>query len=356
MKSVVAIEDASKGVREAIDRALVAADWKKAIPAGADVSLKVNLGWDLFIPGSITSPLVAEHLIEAIRSHVGKIYVVEADQVLENIERAFHDSGMADVCKRTGATWVNMTNGRTVPVETPENRVLKTINVPWVLHETKLITVPVMKTHAKTGITGSIKNQWGCLPKMRHEYHLVLDDALGDLNYVIRPALAVMDATVGLEGNGPKSGWPRIADRILCSRDPVALDTVQATVMGIDPKTIHHLDVCAQRGIGTNDLDQIEVRQPASMPALAPFVPAKHNAVSFVETVLRKSVLKKLVFNTPLFQVPLMGAKNYYRIWAWRKGAEAWAEVLAHPIYGPQWRHLTPPWPTKPHATSEVRT
>ena len=41
-----------------------------------------------------------------------------------------------------------------------------------------------------------------------------LDDALADLNSVVTPVLAVMDGTVGLEGNGPKSGWPRLADRL----------------------------------------------------------------------------------------------------------------------------------------------
>ncbi len=56
------------------------------MPQGADVALKVNLGWDLFIPGSITSPLVTEALIGAIRDHVGTIYMVESDQVLEDVE------------------------------------------------------------------------------------------------------------------------------------------------------------------------------------------------------------------------------------------------------------------------------
>src|ERR1017187_2381543 len=161
---------------------------------------------------------------------------------------------MADVCRRTGATWLNLSNERTVRVDRPDNVVLKRIDVPWVLRDTLLITVPVMKTHAKTGLTGALKNQWGCLSKMRHEYHLVLDDALADLNSVVRPHLSLMDATIGLEGNGPKSGHPRVADRILCSTDPVALDTVQAQIMGLDPAAIRHLGLCAARGIGTNDL------------------------------------------------------------------------------------------------------
>ena len=79
-RAVVAVQEVRGDVRDAVRRALLAADWTRFVARGADVSLKVNLGWDLFIPGSITSPLVLEALIEEIRDHVGRIYVVEADQ------------------------------------------------------------------------------------------------------------------------------------------------------------------------------------------------------------------------------------------------------------------------------------
>lgn len=340
--SVVALQPVEGDVRAAVRRALDAAEWTRFVPAGADVSLKVNLGWDLFIPGSITSPLMVEALIEEIRPHVGRIFMVESDQVLEDIEKAFHLSGMADVCRRTGVAWVNMSRAETVPVEAPDNVVLKRIDVPRILRETLLITVPVMKTHAKTVLTGAIKNQWGCLSKMRHEYHLVLDDALADLNTVMRPTLAVMDGTIGLEGNGPKSGRPRVADRILCSADPVALDTVAAVNMGIDPATVRHLACCAARGIGTGDLSRIEVRGLDPAASRIAFRPARHNAVSLVETILRKSLFKKLFFNTPIFGVCLWGAKRYYRWWTRFYAEGCWNEARAHPVYGPQWRGLSP--------------
>jgi uncharacterized protein (DUF362 family) len=347
-RSIVAVQPVEGDVRLAVRAALRAAEWTRFVPRGADVSLKVNLGWDLFIPGSITSPLVAEALIEEIRDHVGVIHVVESDQVLEDIDRAFHRSGMADVCRRTGARWVNMTHSPTVSVEASGNTVLRQVEVPRILRDTVLITVPVMKTHAKSVITGAIKNQWGCISKMRHEYHLVLDDALADVNHVMRPALAVMDATVGLEGNGPKSGRPVIADRILCSGDPVALDTVQALTMGIDPATVRHLARCAERGIGTNDLERIEVRGLDPVAHRIVFAPARHNAVSLVETVLRRSFLKRLFFNTPIFRACLAGAKVYYRIWTLRHASRYWDEVEAHPVYGPQWRRLQRPWKRAP--------
>jgi uncharacterized protein (DUF362 family) len=336
--STVAVERVQGDVGAAVRRALEAADWTRAVPRGADVALKVNLGWDLFIPGSITSPLFAEALIGAIRDHVGRISMVESDQVLEDVERAFHESGMVDVCRRTGVAWVNMTRGTSVRHEEPRNVVLKRVEVPRILKEAVLITLPVLKTHAKTRISGALKNQWGCIGTMRHEYHLVLDDALADLNQVLRPALAVMDGTVGLEGDGPKSGWPRIANVVLCSRDPVAIDTVQAMLMGIDPASVGHLASCAARGIGTADPGRIDISGTPLAEVRQAFRTARHNPVSLVETLLRRSFMKRLFFNTPIFRVCLWGAKLYYRQWAIRNRRRALDEVLAHPLYGPQWR------------------
>jgi uncharacterized protein (DUF362 family) len=341
IRSVVAVEPVRGDVRLAVARALRAVDWKRAIPAGSDVVLKVNLGWDMFIPGSITSPLVAESLILEIRDHVGRIRMVEADQVLEDVEKCFHASGMAAVCERTGVEWVNMSRAPFVVLEHPGNAVLRHVEIPRLLTESALITLPVMKTHAKTGITGALKNQWGCLNEMRHEHHLVLDAALADLNSVVRPVLALMDGTVGLEGNGPKSGSPVIADRILCSTDPVALDTIQAISMGIDPASVTHLARCAERGIGTNDRQRIDVLGPPPEENAVHFKPARHNAVSALETLLRRSLFKKLFFNTPLFKLCLAGAKCYYRLWTLLYAGAIWRRIRAHPLYGPQW---SPGW------------
>ncbi len=106
--AIVALEEVRGDVRDAVRRALDAVGFRDLLPRGAPVALKVNLGWDLFIPGSITSPQVVEALILELREHVGTIDVVEADQVLENVERAARDSGMARAVpqarRRAGST------------------------------------------------------------------------------------------------------------------------------------------------------------------------------------------------------------------------------------------------------------
>ena len=160
-KAVVSIVEVRDDIAAAVREALERADWQAAVPAGADVALKVNLGWDRFIPGSITSPAVVEALIHVLAGRAAAIYVVEADQVLEDVEKAFRTSGMADVCARTGARWVNFSRAEVI-VECPENVIRRTA-LPRLLQEAVLVTVPVMKTHGKTVISGALKNQWGCL-------------------------------------------------------------------------------------------------------------------------------------------------------------------------------------------------
>lgn len=249
-RSAVSVVSVKTTVSDAVRRAMDLASWKTSLQRGKPTALKVNLGWDLFIPGSITSPWVVEGIILTIREWVGKLYLVESDQVLENIEKAYRKSGLPSLCDKYGVTWVNMSNSPATKRTLPGARIFKEIELPDILLECQILTVPVMKTHAKTKLTGSLKNQWGCISKLRHNFHLTLSDSLADINSALRPAFAVMDATIGLEGNGPKSGRPRVINRILASSDLVAMDTVQAKLMGLDGTKIDHLQSCAQREIG----------------------------------------------------------------------------------------------------------
>lgn len=338
--SVVAVVQVKDSVEDAVREAMELASWKQHLQKGKPTSLKVNLGWDLFIPGSITSPWVIEAVIKTIQEWVGTLYIVEADQVLENIEKAFYKAGLDELCKRYKVQWINMTSQKTRIVPVPNGKIFPQLEIPEILLETQVITIPVMKTHAKTVITGAIKNQWGCISKMRHNHHLVLTDALADINSVVRPAFVVMDATIGLEGNGPKSGAPKLVNRILATPDIVACDTIQAKIMGLDPSKIAHVNACAERCLGTNKVEEIQLKGEENVAQLnLQFVPAKHNLVSRLEELLRRSRWKWLFFDSPIFYLMLLGAKVWYFIWCYLgKGRVYWKEILNHPFYGPEWR------------------
>jgi hypothetical protein len=147
----------------------------------------------------------------------------------------------------------------------------------------------------------------------RHNYHLVLTQVLSDIHKVLRPAFAVCDATVAMEGDGPKTGRPRRVDRVLASRDIVALDSVAARMMGFDPARIDHLMALEQDGSGTTRDVRVVGEDIAGLDLA--FEPAGHNAVSAVEMALRTSAARKLVFETRLLDVMCRGANVWYRAW-----------------------------------------
>jgi len=325
----------------AVQRAMELAGWQEFIPRGAEIALKPNLGWDLFLPGSTTSPWALEGVVRTIRDWVGKIYVVESDQVVVDVERAFRLNRIDRVCRDYDLTWVNMTRGPMQTVALPHGRVLKELTVPEILLRTKLVTVPVIKTHNKTVITGAIKNQWGCLPMFRHNYHLVLNAALADINSVARPCFAVMDATVGLEGNSPKQGIPKVVNRVLASGDAVALDAVAAKIMGFDPAQIGHLTECVAAGLGVADLAQITTCGDDDLSLNLRFIPAHHNVVSWLELVLRRRpILRRLFFDTPIFQLCCNLTVAYYSAWYYVMGIgrSRKDQIVTGTAYGAQWR------------------
>ena len=73
------------------------------------------------------------------------------------------------------------------------------------------------------------------------------------------PDLFIMDAVVGMEGNGPASPDLRDIGLILASDNAVALDAVMATMMGCEPGRLRFLQKAKEVGLGDYDLSTIEV-------------------------------------------------------------------------------------------------
>jgi uncharacterized protein (DUF362 family)/NAD-dependent dihydropyrimidine dehydrogenase PreA subunit len=135
-----------------------------------------------------------------------------------------------------------------------------------VLESDIIISLPKFKTHGLTVITGAIKNSYGFLPgaqkarlhreaKSPERFHEMLVDV-----FQLRvPDLFLVDAVVGMEGNGPVSPDLRNIGLILASDSGVALDAVIATMMGCEPGRLRFLQKAKEAGLGDYDLNMIEV-------------------------------------------------------------------------------------------------
>ena len=326
----VAVKKVGADIGEAVSAAMDLAQYADFIPRGSAVYLKVNLGWDLFLPGSVTNPAFFEAVVLKLKGYAGKLFVVESDQVLENVEKADRKSRISEIAERLGVPWINLSRQAQVLKDMPENRVIKKVSVPKILAEGVLVTLPVMKTHDKTTVTLSLKNQWGCIPKMRHAYHLHLTEAICDVNLTLWPRFAVVDGTIAMEGNAPKTGIPREVGIVGAGGDLVEVDSVFARLMGFDPREIPHLVEAEKRGLGRIGIIYVGDR----IDSINPFLPARHNVVSRIELGFRKSRLRWFIFRPPIFWAMLLGAKTYYYIFEVLKGRRLRKTFRKHPLYG----------------------
>jgi uncharacterized protein (DUF362 family)/Pyruvate/2-oxoacid:ferredoxin oxidoreductase delta subunit len=138
-----------------------------------------------------------------------------------------------------------------------------------VLEADVVISLPKMKTHVATLVTGGVKNSFGHLvggEKSRLHREAVGPEnfarAVVDVYQVRPPDLVILDAVVAMEGQGPSGGRPRQVGRVLASRSAVALDAVMAAMMGLDPRSVPMLRIAEDRGLGPADLGAIEIDGP----------------------------------------------------------------------------------------------
>ena len=120
---------------------------------------------------------------------------------------------------------------------------LKRFHVPAQLAEACLINLPVLKTHVVSGMSVSMKNLMGLLPRedRRHMHTFGIQQSIVDLNLGLKPDLNIVDGSIGQDGDGPLYGQPANLGVLVAGRDSLAVDLVSCRLAGVDPLGIGHL-------------------------------------------------------------------------------------------------------------------
>lgn len=129
-----------------------------------------------------------------------------------------------------------------------------------------IISLPKFKTHGLTVMTGAIKNSYGFLPgAQKAQLHRAagsprrFHELVVDVFRLRVPELFIVDAILGMEGNGPASPDLRDIGLILASDNAVALDATIARMMGIGPGRLRFLQRARDVGLGDFDEDSIDI-------------------------------------------------------------------------------------------------
>jgi uncharacterized protein (DUF362 family)/NAD-dependent dihydropyrimidine dehydrogenase PreA subunit len=217
-----------------------------------------------------THPAVAQAVVEAVQRAGAEPVLGDSPggrNTGQSYGRLLRRTGMQGVAEATGCELVSFDDEK-VEVQALQGKSFRKFTVAKAVTDAdRVIVLPKLKTHQLTYYTGAVKILYGYIPGLRKaEYHLhtgtdaeTFSDLLLDLHSALPPTLAVMDAVVGMEGQGPSNGTPREIGLVLASESCPALDYVACSVVGFDPASIPTVRKAGERGIGPKDPGDVEV-------------------------------------------------------------------------------------------------
>lgn len=210
-----------------------------------------------------THPEVVRAVIRLVREAGGEPMVGDSPG-MGDLRKVCEKAGILAVVQEEGATLVELDD----PVEVKNSGRFQRFEIARAAYEADAIfNLPKLKTHGMTTLTGAVKNLFGCVPGKRkvqwhfnagvnHELFAVM---LNELCALLKPRLTIMDAVIGMEGNGPGSGDPRRIGVVIVGQDPVAVDVVSSRVLGVAAERLPLIRAAAAAGLRETRLDRISI-------------------------------------------------------------------------------------------------
>jgi uncharacterized protein (DUF362 family)/Pyruvate/2-oxoacid:ferredoxin oxidoreductase delta subunit len=279
--------------------------------SGKKVLLKPNILIDSDPSKCIcTHPVVVEAMIRFLQSKNAVVFVGDSPPV--HI-RGFkpEKSGIYQVCRKTGATWIDFAVG---PYEVPLKK--GKIKIASAVRDVDLIiSLPKFKNHELVYFTGAIKNTLGLVPGLskakQHALHFDrqrFSSFLVDLNEAVLPHFFLMDGIFGMEGPGPGQGIPINTKVLLGSTNPVAIDVIASSVAGYKPLDIPTNSISIMRKLWLKDISEIIYDGPDLQTVIRSDF--KRFPISGNENIVFKFLKARIPFVKKLERRPVFIHKN----------------------------------------------
>jgi len=209
--------------------------------------------------GITTDTRIVERVIEFVKnSGVSDIIVGEGGA--EDTERAFDVVGIRNVTRQHRVRLVDLNRDSRIQIRIPQALALHEIGISEVaLRSTCIINIPTLKVHHIALATLCMKNLMGLiLPKSI--MHSQINEKIVDLTSLFRKKakINIVDGLVGAEVD-EVHGRRVEMNLVIAGQDLVAVDSVAAAIMGIDPNKVKYLGLAEKRGLGISNLKEIEI-------------------------------------------------------------------------------------------------
>jgi uncharacterized protein (DUF362 family)/Pyruvate/2-oxoacid:ferredoxin oxidoreductase delta subunit len=234
------------------------------VKPGERVLIKPNLLKSKAPDAAVTThPEIVRAVIRLVREAGGEPMVGDSPG-MGDLRKVSEKAGILAVVNEEGATLVELDEA----VQVKSQGRFQRFEIARAAYEADaIINLPKLKTHGMTTLTGAVKNLFGCVPgKRKVQWHFntgvnheLFATMLNELCALLKPRLTIMDAVIGMEGNGPGSGEPRLIGVVIAGQDPVAVDVVSSGVLGVSLERLPLIRAAAAAGYGETRPDRITV-------------------------------------------------------------------------------------------------
>ncbi len=212
--------------------------------------------------GIDTHPEVVRAVVKLLKEINCTLYLGDGPSVwgnqIENVDEVYQSSGVKKICEEEGIELVKFDKRRwrgKFPLTS------------WLDNCDYVVNLPKLKTHDFTLMTGAIKNLFGLVPgtyktELHKNYFHPNDFAkiLVDIYQEAKPAFTLVDGIIAMEGDGPGTGGKlRKLGLLLAGSDCVALDSIMALIIGVEPFEVLSTKEAAARGLGVADIKSVSI-------------------------------------------------------------------------------------------------
>lgn len=200
-------------------------------------------------PQMTTHPAVVLAAAEVFRAWGAHVVVGEAPGHLRDTETALAESGLDGPlhAEKLRFADLNYEEVRAVPNAGRLSRLAEFFFPHPVLEADLIVSLPKLKTHHWVGMTASLKNLYGTLPGAIYGWpknvlhHAGIPETVVDIAASLPRTIAVVDAILCMEGDGPIMGTPKPMGLLAIGLNPTAVDATLARIMGLDPHRVSYL-------------------------------------------------------------------------------------------------------------------
>jgi uncharacterized protein (DUF362 family) len=218
--------------------------------------------------GVVVGPETLRTIIQWVKARNPKRIIIATGSGSGNTEQVMKDVGYDKIIQDEQIEFIDFNKGPYMELQLNHNKP-NIIKVNKIIEEiTYYISFTQLKVHEEATISASIKNvalSWPSTeeqgaPKKNLGIHEDLHGFIAAMAEKIKINLAIVSANPVMVGSGPTKGTDRHTGLIICGKNPIAVDTICARLLGFMEQGVGYMHILKNKGLKETDINSIPMK------------------------------------------------------------------------------------------------